>query len=94
MNFKTKYMARNYFLRGIYWLFGCTSLLSAYTFIKWQKAVYYTDWTFKNINLDNPNHVIWVIDNYLCVGGVSIYWCFLLAVLIDLILRKILIKTN
>lgn len=88
MNFKTRYAMRNYFLRVFYWCFGVTSLLAAYTFIRWQKAIYYTDWTFKNVNMNNPKHITWIIDNYLAINGFSIYWCFIIAIATDIILRR------
>lgn len=94
VNFKTRYMIRNLTLSAFYWCFGVTSLLSAYTYIRWQKAVYYTDWAFKNVDLSDPKDVTWVIDNYLCVNGVSIYWCFVIAVGVDLVLKKLFIKRS
>ncbi len=93
MNFKTKYMIRNITLRAFYCLFGVTSLLTAYTYIRWQKAVQYTDWMFKNVDLSIPSDVDWVIDNHLGVNEISIYWCFIIAIVADLILRKIFIKS-
>ena len=92
MNFKTKYIIRNFSLRAFYWCFGVTSLLSAYTYIRWQKVVYYTDWLFKNANLNRPEDVKWIIKNYMHVNEISIYWCFVIAIVTDLILRKLFIK--
>ncbi len=94
MNFKTKYMVKNYFLRVIYWFFGATSLLTAYTYIKWQKVIYYNHWMYENIDLNVAAHVKWVVDNELSINGVSIYRCFLIAIIADLALRKIFIKSQ
>ncbi len=93
MNFKMRYMVKNYSMRAVYWLFGVTSLLSAYTYIRWQKVIYYTDWLFKNADLNRPEDIKWIIDNYMHVNNISIYWCFVIAIGADLVLRKIFIRS-
>lgn len=92
MNFKAKYKLRNNILRALYWCFSFTSLLTAYTFIRWQKFVYYGDWILEGFDRSQPDHCWWVVKNELGIYDIAIYWCFLIALATDLILRKSFVK--
>ena len=94
MNFKIKYMLRNKTLGLLSWFCGVTSLTLAYTFIKWQKVKYYGDIMYDNLDLNNPNHIEQLYNTYFRIGGYSVIWCLLLAFIVDLLIRKIFIRSR
>jgi hypothetical protein len=91
MNFKNKYMIRNKTLNILSCFCGLTSLTLAYTFIRWQKIKYYNERMFENIDLTEWNSISWLIDNYFQIGGLSVFLCLLLALIIDLLVMRFFI---
>lgn len=92
MNFKNKYMIRNKTIDVLSWFCGLTSLTLVYTFIRWQKVKYYGDLMYDHLDLSNSNHIEQLYNSYFQIGGYSVLWCLLLAFIIDLIIRKTIIR--
>ncbi len=88
MNFKNKYMLRNKSISALSWFCGLTGLMMAYIFIKWMKVTYYNHRMFENVYLDEWDSISWLFDNYFQIGGFSILWYLLLAIVLDLLIRK------
>lgn len=94
MNFKTKYRLRNSSLRLLLLSLSATAILCVYSFIKWQKVLYYGDWLYQNFDQYWAYDIKWLLHSYLSIGGIPLYVCLIMTLLIDVLLHLKVIKIS
>lgn len=89
MSFKKRYQVKMAVLNILALAYSLPFMVIVMTYIKWQKVHKYEHWMFnKTFDMDNSEHFWWMIKTQFKIFDIHVIWCFLIAVVIDYVLKK------